>query len=186
MTLKESALRVAAIDALERRIAEVKREARADLLAELLDLHDATGTKSVDVMLPDGSKVGGVTLTASAAGIVVCDRSAFDAWAAESGHAETVTTTRTDPAWEKATLGYAEHVEAKSVTSGEVVGSVVITPDGEEIPGVEYRPAGPPTNFSLKSLDREAIIGAYMRGELEAVVPTLALPDPKGEKCESE
>jgi hypothetical protein len=177
VSIKESALKVAAIDTLEKRIAQAKAEARAELMAELLAMHEAAGVKSVDVVLPDGRKVGGVSLTEPKGGIVIADRSAFDAWVAETypNEVEMVTTTRVKPEFEKALLANAVVLSGGTILQG---GENVMSPDGEEIPGAEYRAGGAPTTFSLRSVDREAIAEAFTRGELEHVVP-LALP--KGE-----
>ena len=83
-SVKERAMRAAVLkcvsDALK---AEVDAE-RGELFADLVNLYEFTGSKSLDVKLPDGkTKVASITLSMPKAGPAVTDRAAFEAWIAE-------------------------------------------------------------------------------------------------------
>ena len=156
MSLKD-ALRAALIGKLLKElVAEADTAGRSEALAHLLAAHEALGVKSVDVTLPDGTKVGTATLTAPAAGISV-DEAAFMRWVQAEHPTEVVPAVRES---------FRRVVRSRLKI---VDGKVIDKSTGEVVPWASVRAAAErPTSFSVRYADggREAIETAWREGRL--------------------
>jgi hypothetical protein len=135
-------------------IAEADQTGRAEALAALLAARDALGVKSVDIELPDGTRVGTATLTQPKAGVCI-DDAAFLKWVAAERPTEIVTAVR-------------ESFRRVVVGRLKIVGEdVVDKTTGEVMPWASVRPAADtPTSFSVRYAEggREAIEQAWREG----------------------
>lgn len=145
-------------------------EHRAALLPALLDAYHASGSKSFVVTLPDGAKVGTVTLTEPSAGAVVTDPDALDAWIATAyPHAVVHVPAHTEvPAsFRDSLLKHATVTE-----SGELVDE-----QGEVMCGVAWRAGGEPTSMRIAPLtapQKALLAEAWSRGDFAALAPGVA------------
>ena len=178
MTIKQQTLRTAVMKALSDALADAMKSERADLFDALVDFHEATGAKSLDVSLPDGTKVATVALTVSTGGPRVADSAAFTAYVADR-YPQAI---YVPPATAVVSQQWTEQLFAE----GRVDGSDLYDPrTGEVVPGVEVSEGGKPKTFSVrfesKKLDgRAAIASAWVDGQLTDSLPDFvspALPD---------
>lgn len=80
MTLRSEAMRATVLGALKDLIDGEYQHARGETLKALLSAREEMGAKSVEVALPDGTKVAGLTLIGGEDQVVVADRAAFTEW----------------------------------------------------------------------------------------------------------
>ncbi|MGW1275471.1 hypothetical protein ACWD4V_00745 [Streptomyces tsukubensis] len=121
-----------------------------------------SGIKSVDV------KVGGIAVATHTVSVAkdkyqVGDEEAFTAYAEECGEAEVIIRAR--PAFLAAKL--------KDATYDKATGQIVDKTTGELIPGVVRIPGGKATgsvSLTWKDGGREAVMDAFHRGELDALL----------------
>jgi hypothetical protein len=157
--MRDQAFRVAVLGALKDRIATEYAEQRTALLGQLLDAQADLGVKSLDVSLPNGTKVATITLTEPSVRVTVDDEDAFTAWVARRYPTEVQTVMTVRPAGRKAILDQA-------VVEGE---DVFDWNDGEKLDGVRAaHPAPQSRSFSVRYPDggRDAIAHAWRVGEL--------------------
>lgn len=159
---------------------------RAEHTARLVERYEEEGTKSFDIKLPDGTKVGSITLTVPKASIAVTDDETFLKWC-QANRPDAVAVEVT-PAVPEVVIPAKpeqrrEYVNPKAITTilkdAKHVGDFVVTAEGEIIDGVTYRPAPPPSQFSVRydTDGREALAMAYRRGELNTLASGSALPE---------
>lgn len=169
MSLKTLSLKVALAKVMSELVAERVSAARDAVLEATLDLHRQVGLKSVDVDLPDGTNVGTISLTQPKDKFAVVDRNAFIAWVEQNhpGEVEYVPTVR--PSFEKVLL----EKWAESTSDGVVITD---TDTGEQKPvdGVEFKPAGDPTAFSIR-FAKDAKKGIDGREKVAEYLDTLGL-----------
>jgi hypothetical protein len=137
-------------------IAEADGAGRAEALAQLVAANEALGVKSVDVTLPDGTKVGTATLTATKPGISI-DDAAFMRWVQAEHPGEVVPAVRES---------FRRLVVSRLMVDGD---KVIDKTTGEVVAWARVRPAAPrPTSFSVRYADggREAIETAWREGRL--------------------
>lgn len=157
MSLKILTARTAVLKALRDAIDAELSGSRADVLDGLLDAKASLGVKSVDVTLPDGTKVASVTLTEPKGRIAVTNDEAFARYVLDRWPDEVAMTVRS--AWQKKLL-------ARLKDAGD--GDVVDPETGELVDGVTAYPPADPSSFSLRYADggRERIADAYRNGQL--------------------
>jgi hypothetical protein len=188
-TVKTDAARVAVLTALRDAIDTGLKTARVDTLTSLLEAYDALGVKSIDVRLPEGTKVGKITLTEAKAQVRLTDAEAFAAWAAELEPDPPVTSKLVldvarlvaDPdavAWIQANCPDAllEEKQVDPYWRDDLLDRLVDAgnnnaahPDtGQIVPGVTYTPARRPTQFSLRfdPTGRATVGDAWRAGQL--------------------
>lgn len=187
MKLGDRNLRFALLNAVHLAIkAELDAE-RADHTADLRELYEDSGVKSMDVKLPGGSKVATISLSVPKASTDVVDEAALLEWATESApwlvetihHPEVPAyTVPAVPAYDEHRLDreyLAEWVKGvKPTGSGEVV-----DPDtGEVVPGITHTAEGAPKSFSVRYATdgRDDLARAWRDGELEHLTGGSVLP----------
>lgn len=155
--MKQQNLRTVALHALAKLVGEAKDDARADTFTGLKELHAETGSKSLDVTLPDGTKVASISLTEGKPTPEIVDRQAYLAWAQQQHPDMVEHVTRVREAYEKKLMEHAKKT-----------GDPVDPDTGEFIPGMRVRPApDEPKSFSVNKLDTQAIAQAWRSGQIE-------------------
>jgi hypothetical protein len=168
VSLKEATLRAAVIKRLQEKISEVDKAGRVDGLEQFIAAQDALGVKTVDVTLPDGTKVARATLPSPQPGIRV-DEAAFIAWVRDQRPDEIVDAVR--ESFRRAVL------KDLVINDGEVVNKRT----GESVDWAYVRPAADrPSSFSVTFVGegRDLIEQAWRNGDLnilDIIVPP-ALP----------
>lgn len=159
MSVKTDATRVAVLTALRDAIDEEVRNLRDGTLRGLLDAREELGVKSIDVTLPDGTKVAAVTLTQPSARISVDSEEAFTRYVEQHYPDEVVTETKVRPAFRKQLLDRVADAGDNDVADVNT---------GEIVPGLTCYPAGKPTRFSLRFADtgRQDVLDAWQAGAL--------------------
>jgi hypothetical protein len=192
--VKDATTREAVLKALLDTIDAEYKTARAQVQAALERQQKATGGTKFEATLPDGTKVGTVTLTGGEPEAKVTDRAAFIEWARNAYPTERETKVITRevqmiksirPAFEAQLLaqmtaaGVARVVQPAQVdeTTGEVTGDDVV----HEVPGVEIkatRKKSHSVNFLKKGgawVGRQIIAEQWRTGALAAIIlPALA------------
>jgi hypothetical protein len=178
VSIKDQAFRVAVLGALKDALGSQYADERGDLLEQLVAAQGELGVKSLDVSLPDGTKVATVTLTQPSDRVEVVDEAAFTNWVAEHWPTEVVTVTQVRPAFRKALL---DSVAITTLPDGadqvEVLNVVVDVRTGVSVDGVRVRQASKPTSFSVRYTPdgRPAIAEAWREGRLDGYRPLLEL-----------
>lgn len=161
---------------------------RGEHLGHLVDEYERSGTKSFSVALPDGTKIGNVTLTEGKDSVGIKDQTAFFLWMKEHYPEEIETVEipaqivpassyeQVKPAAFNRLLEHEVFVERE----GEI-----LTQDGELVDGAEFRKAPRPDRFSVtyattKAAERARIkrrlVDAYLNGDLGHLNLGVALP----------
>lgn len=159
MNVKTNATRTAVLTALRDAIDEEVRRLRSDTLTGLLDAREALGVKSLDVTLPDGTKVAAVTLTEPSTRMAVESEAAFTAFVTQHYPDEIQTVTRVRDGFRKAFLD-------RLVDAGD---NDAADPDtGQVVPGITCYPPGKPRQFSMRfaKTGRQDVIDAWQAGAL--------------------
>lgn len=76
---------------------EMQEKVREAFRQQLADLHEKTGTRSVNLALPDGTKFGQATFSESKAATVIDSPNAFEAWVVENFPDQIETVTQVKP-----------------------------------------------------------------------------------------
>jgi hypothetical protein len=150
VSIKDQAFRVAVLGALKDALGSQYADERGDLLEQLVAAQGELGVKSLDVSLPDGTKVATVTLTQPSTRVEVVDEDAFTKWVEANYPTEVQTITSVRPAFRRVVLD-----------------EVFVT--GQMPNGVQVRPAPTPTSFSVRYTPegRPAIADAWRAGLLD-------------------
>ncbi|MGW7197252.1 hypothetical protein [Streptomyces chryseus] len=203
-SVRDATTREAVLKALLDSIDAEYKKARAEVQAALDAQQKATGGTRFDAALPDGTKVGTITLTGGEPEAKVTDREAFIAWARAAYPTERETRVITRevqmvktirPAFEAHLLaqmtaaGVTRIVQAAQVdeTTGEVTGDEVV----HDVPGVAIkatRKRSHSVNFSKKDgqwVGRELIAEAYRNGQLTAIVLPALTPGAADKEAEA-
>jgi len=171
------------VDALS---AEIKKD-REDHIKPLLEEWRRSGNKSFSVTLPDGTKIGQVTLTEGKDATVIADDTAFFLWM-KANHPEEIETVIVP----EKVIPATSYEQVKPAALNRLLeeefameDGMVITKEGEPVPGVEYLKAPEPSQFSVtyagtKAVDKDRtkqkLFEAYRRGELAHLNLGSALP----------
>jgi hypothetical protein len=167
VNLAEEAARLAVLRELRDRLDDEISQARTAVFADLAAARAAMGMKSADVRLPDGAKLGTVTITEPSDGIDV-DPAGFLAWVQAHHPGEVVPAVR-EPFRRK-------------VIGGLVIaaGQVIFADTAELVPWATVRLAGEPTTFAYRPAKTAsaAIEAAYRAGALgHALLPSIEAPE---------
>lgn len=170
--VKQATTREAVLKALLDEVKAAYEEARAEVQYALDRQQETTGARQFAAALPDGTKVGTVSLTSGEPAAQITDRAAFTAWARETFPAERVTRIV-----KEVREAFAERLLDEMTAAG--VPQVVDPESGEvhEVPGVEIR-ATRKRSHSVRFAKggREAVGEAWRSGVLAPLVlPALAL-----------
>jgi hypothetical protein len=150
--------------------------------ARLVDRYTEEGTKSFDVLLAGGVKVGSISLTIPKPTTTVTDPAAFLEWCEYNRPHDVYTVPGTPPVVIAATFARRE-VDPKATTtilaeSRPADDGAVVDVSGVLIDGVTYTNGAVPSQFSVRyeTDGREALALAYRRGELNELASGSALP----------
>ncbi|MER5785780.1 hypothetical protein ABT104_29295 [Streptomyces mobaraensis] len=169
--VKQATTREAVLKALLDEVRAAYEAARAEVQHHLDSAQEATGARQFTAELPDGRRLGTVSLTGGEPAAQIIDREAFTAWARESFPAERVTRIV-----KEVREAFAERLLAEMTAAG--VPQVVDPESGEvhDVPGVEIR-ATRRRSHSVRFAKggREAVGEAWRSGALAPLVlPALA------------
>ncbi|MEO5317631.1 hypothetical protein PV761_03420 [Arthrobacter sp. CC3] len=169
--------------------AEIKKD-REEHLKPLVEEWRRSGNKSFSVTLPDGTKIGSVTLTEGTDATVIADDTAYFMWM-KANHPEEIETI-TEPE-QVVVIPAKTYEQVKPAALNRLLeleefgqaGDDIITKDGEKVPGVEYLKAPEPSQFSVtyvgaKAADKDKtkakLFAAYRAGQLGHLNLGPALP----------
>ena len=169
MSLKDDAARAAVLLALRDRIGEEAKTAREAVLEGLVDAQAELGVHSVDVTLPDGTKIATASLKEGKGRIAVTNEAAFVAWVKGQWPDQIVETVR--PAFRTLLLDRlvpvgGESDAAADPTTGDVAAGVAAYPPPER-----------PTTFQIRFADggRAEVAAQWRDGRLAGVAEVLAI-----------
>lgn len=166
MSIKEAALRTAVLKAVSDALKAEADADRASLQDALIDLYEATGGKTLDVKLPDGTKVATISLAIEHSAPETFDRAALLAWAVENR-----------PEWCHEVPAHIEVSEKAALEGVEFTPEgIAVTPGGEVVPGLRMKRGGTPKSFSVRfeSTGRSAIAAAWSDGVFGNALPGMA------------
>lgn len=173
-------LRLALVKAYADALAEFLKNAREDHLDLLMEKYQEEGNKSFNVLLPDGGKVGTITMNQGKASDEITDEAALYEWAAPKGGTKTERVpevpavpakdvTRLDKRW-------FDDLTKHAIEGDD--GQLIDSHTGEVIPGLRRTPVPDPHSFTVRyeKNGRERIAKAYQRGQLNDLISGTALP----------
>lgn len=148
LNIKDETLRTALMGAMATVVKDVNEEQRKKVLAQLVEQYKETGNKSWTVQLPSGDKVATLTLNESKAEPAVTDADALLEWC-RVHRPELVETVEHPPVegWTETRLTGA--AVAHILEDANLAGTDYVTPDGELVEGLEFKPAPDPSKFTL-------------------------------------
>ena len=167
MQTKDRASRVAILTALRDAIDVAIDNDREDLTADLKELSNAFGVKSIDIELPNGDKVATASLTLSEPKPFVNNEKEFVSWVATNYATELINIVRSS--FQKALFEKAERLdsgEAVNPQTGEIIAGVLFSEGGKEKLTVRFKKTG-----------RELVADAFSRGELETIIRSIGLAE---------
>lgn len=178
MSLRDQNLHLALMKAIADAVSGFMAELREDHLQTLLQHYDDTGSKSLAVNLPDGTKVATISLPEGKEFFEVHDEVAFLQWAKEN-RPELVETVVVPPQPEM-TFEKVDPSKAKKFLAGlDHQGDLPFDPKTGEVPeGVTYKPVGRPKSFQVRyePEGRDRVIDAWQGGELAELFGSSMFP----------
>lgn len=150
MTPRDLALRIAALTILEERVKAARDEARQEIMQALNEL----GGDSVRAELPDGTRIGKVSISAPKPTPRVTDEEKFTAWVAQEFPSEVVWHVR--DSFKRAILD-----KMRPTSFG-----AVYTETGEVVQGVTFAERDPFTSCRFDAEGREALVDAMRAGQV--------------------
>jgi hypothetical protein len=171
------------VDALS---AEIKKD-REEHIKPLLEEWRRSGNKSFSVTLPDGTKIGQVSLTEASDATVIADDTAFFLWMKKNHPEEIETVVVPEKVIPASSFEQVKPAALNRLLEEEFIqaGDAIITKDGEPVPGVEFVKAPEPSQFSVtytgaKAVDKDKtkqkLFAAYRNGDLSHLNLGSALP----------
>ena len=156
-------------------IAKEIKTNRDEVIEQLLELYDDTGSKSFVVKLPDGEKVATYTIVEPKPKEAV-DEAALIEWLEENGYGDQVLTVEVPATTRKALkTGCLGAIGAELTDDG-----IYVTPAGEVVEGIEMQAPPAPSSFRVAyeggDEGRARVIEAWKNGELESINPGDPLP----------
>lgn len=178
MNLREKNQRIALIKAYYDALGDFLRDAREDHLEDLMDRYDDEGTKSFTITLPDGTRIGSVTIPEPKSSTDIVDEASLFEYAEERDGI----TTETIPATAERTIKklspkWLDALKQRAVEGDD--GTLVDPETGEVIPGLKVTPGARPKSFTVRyeREGRQKIATAYQRGELAHLTSGTPLPE---------
>lgn len=166
--------------------AEIKKD-REDHIKPLLEEWRRSGNKAFSVALPDGTKIGQVSLTEGKDATVIVDDTAFFMWM-KKNHPEEIETVKVA----RKVIPATSYEQVKPAALNRLLeeefiqaGEQIITKDGEQVPGIEHIKAPEPSQFSVtyagtkaadKDKTKQKLFAAYRNGDLAHLNLGSALP----------
>ncbi|MEK2479010.1 hypothetical protein [Streptomyces noursei] len=166
--IKAATTREAVLKALLDEVKAAYEEARAEVQYHLDAAQEATGARQFAAALPDGTKVGTISLTGGEPAAQIVDEEAFTVWARTAFPAERVTRIV-----KEVRAAFVERLLGEMTAAG--VPQVVDPASGEvhEVPGVEIRPTRKRSHSVRFAKGGKELVGqAWQSG----VLTPLALP----------
>jgi len=166
--------------------AEIKKD-REEHIKPLLEEWRRSGNKAFSVTLPDGTKIGNVTLTEGKDETVIADETAYFLWMKENHPEEIETIEIPEKVIPASSFEQVKPAALNRLLETEFLqaGDAIVTATGEEVPGVEFRKAPEPSQFSVtyagaKAVDKDRtkqrLFEAYRNGQLGHLNLGAALP----------
>lgn len=165
---------------------EIKKD-REEHIKPLLEEWRRSGNKSFSVSLPDGTKIGQVTLTEGSDATVIADDTAFFLWMKQNHPEEIETVTVPEQVIPGRSFEQVKPAALNRLLESEFsqAGDMIVTAEGEPVPGVEFRKAPEPSQFSVtyagaktadKDKTKQKLFAAYRNGDLAHLNLGAALP----------
>ena len=183
MSLKDDTLLIALMGGLSNIVKEANDSKRKELLGKLLNQYEQTGNKTYSVKNLEGDKVATITLSEPKAETVVSDTDAFISWCRDNRPEllETVHHPRqVVESWDEVVL--KPTALADVLEDVQLAGTDYITPEGEPVDGIEFKPAPAPKSFTVTytAKDRgKSLVQAWRDGrlplELDANLPQIGV-----------
>lgn len=166
MNIKEAALRRAVLAAISDALKAESERDKQLVFEAMTGLYDQTGSKVLDVKLPDGTRVASLTLALTGDKTTVTDRAALLEWARENAPEFVHTVPAHDEVSESGlmeTLTFTDEGDA-------------VTASGELVPGIRKVAGGQPSHTMLKFQPngRQAIADAWASGMFGNSLPGMA------------
>ena len=177
MSIKTDNLRIALIKTFADALADFMKDARGEHLEQLLEKYNDEGTKSFAIVLPDGTRVGNITLPEGKPTDQTVDEAALFEWAEENGGIDVEEIPATEARTVKRLRQSWLADKIKNAIEGDD-GELIDVETGEAIPGVKRVPGKAPSSFTITYAKdgREKIAMAYRRGLLNDLAAGSALP----------
>lgn len=173
MSIKDEAITFTLKKTIADLVSSEVKDNRAEIMDALLELHEATGAKSIAVKLPSGEQVATLTISQPSPREVV-DEGRLLAWARDNRPdlIETIEHPAQD-AWTEERI----NMEAWRRIDAQVVDGQLITAEGEQVDGVKVV-TDSPRSFSVKYSKggQGRVIDAWRSGELSTIEPGGTLP----------
>ncbi|MGR3875728.1 hypothetical protein ACUXZZ_45165 (plasmid) [Streptomyces graminifolii] len=159
LSLPEQTLREAALTAIHKTIGDTLTGVRTDMQQTL----DTLGVERLAVTLPDGSRVGSITVTTPTPKPAITDQAAFLRFVEEIAPDEVTTVKAVRPAYLKKLLDEMEKRGAAEIVDPE-------HGDITEVEGVEMQTARAATHsVTFEKSGRDALVAAATAGHLDHI-----------------
>lgn len=177
MSIKTENLRIALIKTFADALMDYMKDARGEHLEQLLEKYQEEGTKSFAIVLPDGTRVGNITLPEGKPSDQTVDEAALFEWAEAQGGIDQEVIPATKKRIVKKVRASWLADKIKNAIEGDD-GELIDVATGEVIPGVRRVPGKAPSSFTITYAKdgREKIATAYRRGLLNDLAAGSALP----------
>ena len=161
MSKDETALTLALLKVLSGRVGTAKKTADQDITGgwEVSDRNAA--------VLPNGTKIGTVTLAKGKRSVDITDQDAFMEWVLEAhpDAIQQIQVTQVDPDF-----------TARMVAFARATGSTADPATGEEVPGLRVRDGDPYPMTKLEDDAADLVAEAWQNGELTELIAALVRP----------
>ena len=181
--IRQMNLRLGLIKAFADDLTSFLKDERADLLDELLRRYDEEGTKSFAILLPNGQKVGQVTLPEAKAYDDITDPASLFEWAEpKDGIITDAIPAQAERKEKRINKVWLDGLLKSALETED--GQLIDPGTGEVIPGVKRFPATVKTSFTVtySKTGREELAQAYHRGDLNSIAAGSALPQIESHK----
>lgn len=175
--IRQMNLRLGLIKSFADDLASFLKDERAELLDELLRRYEEEGTKSFAILLPNGQKVGQVTLPEAKAYDDIVDPASLFEWAEpKDGIITDIIPAQAERKDKRINRVWLDGILKSALETED--GQLIDPETAEVIPGVRRVPASVKTSFTVTytKTGREEIAQAYLNGGLNELAAGSALP----------